>query len=83
MPNYPMYKQKSIPHACCALHNFIRDEDRADTFFTLHGECDMDIPGPRFDIVNAGGRINLRDNSEMVRVRDEIANQLWEDYHRH
>ena len=38
IPNYPLRRQMLIPHACCALHNYIRMEDRADRLFNLYGE---------------------------------------------
>ncbi|GJZ51889.1 ALP1-like protein, partial [Tanacetum coccineum] len=80
IPCYPLRRQMLIPHACCALHNYIRMEDRADNLFTIYGEDYLEVPGECSIIVQEGSDLDLTDNVEMIHVRDSIANDLWDMY---
>lgn len=72
--SYPLRRQMLIPHACCALHNYIRMEDRADTLFNENCELPANIP----NVVHEGFPLDMTDQEEMLRIRDSIADMLWE-----
>ena len=80
IPSYPLRRQKLIPIACCALHNFIRLEDRADRLFTVYGREGLQVP----DEVGLGvvqeGVVDMSQQSQMSAVREAIAQQMWNDY---
>nr|GEW19071.1 protein ALP1-like [Tanacetum cinerariifolium] len=80
IPNYPLRCQMLIPQACCALHNYIRMEDRVDRLFNLYGEDYDEVQTEGSNIVEEGLPLNMTNNDEMVQVRNEIANDLWEKY---
>ncbi|GJT00845.1 RNA-directed DNA polymerase, eukaryota [Tanacetum coccineum] len=80
IPCYPLRRQMLIPHACCALHNYIRMEDRADNLFTIYGEDYLEVPGESSIVVQEGLDLDLTDNVEMLHVRDSIANDLWDKF---
>lgn len=67
-----------IPHACCALHNYIRMEDRADTLFNTYGGENFQELTEGFNVVQEGFPLDMTDQDEMLQVRDSIANMLWE-----
>lgn len=69
-----------IPHACCALHDFIRMEDQADTLFTIYGQDYMEVPGESSNVVQEGYTLDMTNYDEMVQVRQSIANNLWSNY---
>ncbi|XP_023739763.1 protein ALP1-like [Lactuca sativa] len=78
IPNYPLRRQMLIPHACCALHNYIRMEDRADTLFNTYGGENFQELTEGFNVVQEGFPLDMTDQDEMLQVRDSIANMLWE-----
>ena len=80
IPNYPLRRQMLIPHACCALHNYIRMEDRADRLFNLYGEDYDEVSTEGSNIVEEGIPLDISNHDEMVEVRNTIANELWEKY---
>ena len=82
IPNYPLRRQMLIPHACCALHNYIRMEDRADTLFTTHGDEYIQEVQESSQVVQVGFPIDMTSQDEMLQVRDSIADMLWEKYTR-
>ncbi|GJY19462.1 ALP1-like protein [Tanacetum coccineum] len=83
IPNYPLRRQMLIPHACCALHNYIRMEDRVDKLFTMYGEDYLEVASENLNVVEEGIPINMTDNDEMAQVRDYIANSLWDHHMSH
>ena len=80
IPNYPLRHQRLIPQACCALHNFIRMEDRADNLFTIYGEDYLEVPCERSNTVQEGFSLDMTNNDEMLQKRESIANSLWNNY---
>lgn len=83
MPNYPIRKQRRIPIACCAIHNFIRMHSTRDTLFEEYQVPDLEVR----DEESFGGTrefpdINLSQAyiSRMNDVRDDIAGTMWLDY---
>ena len=71
-----------IPHACCALHNYIRMKDRADTLFTTHGDEYIQEVQESSQVVQEMFPIDLTSQYDMLQVRDSIADMLWEKYTR-
>lgn len=45
MSNYPLWRQRSIPIACCVLHNFIRGEAMRDKEFQMENLDVVDQEG--------------------------------------
>ncbi|XP_055961841.1 protein ALP1-like [Mercurialis annua] len=84
IPSYPLRRQKLIPIACCTLHNFIRKEDRADKLFTLYGREGLEVyEEDNLRVVQEGVHIDMSQQSQMSAIRDNIADQLWNDYNNH
>ncbi|XP_071723098.1 uncharacterized protein [Rutidosis leptorrhynchoides] len=81
MPNYSFRRQRLLPIVCCALHNFIRQEDMTDNLFSQYNVEDMPFNNNRNanadeDIIH----LDLSQQIQMVEVRDSIATQMWNDY---
>ncbi|XP_074337379.1 uncharacterized protein LOC141674567 [Apium graveolens] len=76
IPNYPLRRQMLIPHACCALHNFFRMEDRADNLFFIYGQDYLEVPGESSNVVQEGYILDMTNHDKMVQVRESIANNL-------
>ena len=83
IPNYPLRRQMLIPHACCALHNYIRMEDKEDILFTTYGDEDLQDLQKSLQVVQEGFPLDMTGQDEMVQVRDSIADMLWEKYTQH
>ena len=66
IPNYPLRRQMLIPHACCALYNFVRMEDRADNLFTIYGQDYPEVPRESSNIVQEGYPLDMTNHDEMV-----------------
>ena len=69
-----------IPHACCALHTYIRMEDRVDTLFTRYGDENIQNFEESLQVVQEGFPLDMTSQDEMLQVRDSIADMLWEKY---
>lgn len=69
-----------IPHACCALHNYIRMEDKADTLFTTYVDENLQDLEEGLNVVQEGFPLDMTGQDEMIQVRDSIADMLWEKY---
>ncbi|KAM1575948.1 hypothetical protein PS2_032196 [Malus domestica] len=81
MPNYPIRKQRRIPVACCAVHNFIRMQSRNDTLFQQFEDNDVDVVDEESSGANQEGEnMHLNDDNVMNDVRDHIARSMWLDY---
>nr|XP_043639264.1 protein ALP1-like [Erigeron canadensis] len=80
IPNYPLRRQMLIQHACCALHNYIRMEDRADKLFTEYGQDYLEVPRESSNVIQEGFSFDMTDNNEMLQVRASITNALWDKY---
>ncbi|CAN6567870.1 unnamed protein product [Malus baccata var. baccata] len=81
MPNYPIRKQRCIPVACCAVHNFIRMQSRNDTLFQQFEDNDVDVVDEESSGPNQEGEnMHLNDDNVMNDVRDHIAGSMWLDY---
>jgi len=75
---YAFATQVSLVRALCGLHNFIRVTDGEDDFYNL---CDFEPEdSPQNYDVEHGAQVIPREREIAVRMRDEIANQMWIDY---
>nr|XP_034591814.1 protein ALP1-like [Setaria viridis] len=79
IPSFPMHKQSKIIVACMALHNFIRENDMADTAFSMY---DMDENFvPLNEQSNCEGQATNTQGGEedcnMNAFRDELARGLY------
>ncbi|KAI3417308.1 uncharacterized protein J3R85_014582 [Psidium guajava] len=76
MPPFTIRKQARIVIACCALHNYIRDQDKMDRNFSRYG--DLEYPcGPIQEEV--ADDISHEEANEMNMLRKSIANQMARD----
>ncbi len=83
IPNYPLRTQRLIPIACCVLHNFIRQQDKADEIFTQFGKEGMIIEGEEgLGVEQQMVEVDVSQTTQMAKVRDEIATRMWNDYQR-
>ncbi|GAB2285387.1 hypothetical protein Dimus_039701 [Dionaea muscipula] len=83
MPNYPLIRQRQIPIACCAIHNFIRQEHALDRLFA-HYSAEYMIIEDEDESIQTEDVIpfNVSQTAEMGATREAIAVQMWNDYQR-
>ena len=80
MPNYPIRKQRRIPIACCALHNFIRMHTMIDRMFN---ECSVEdlivLDEESTQVRQEVSDIDLSQAniSQMGNIRDDITGAMW------
>ncbi|XP_019184250.1 PREDICTED: uncharacterized protein LOC109179134 [Ipomoea nil] len=79
---YPLIRQRQIPLACCALHNFIRLEDRDDQLGMMYGTQDMvlDDGGSSSGGGNDTIQLDMSQQDQMLQLREDITNALWANY---
>ena len=92
MPNFKPIRQRYVVIVCCALHNFIRMNNRNDELFRTIGESDGEGSATTSF---AGGDIGASTSSAaqrhvvemstaskraMSEVRDNITETMWNDY---
>ena len=82
MPNYPIRRQKLIPIACCTIHNFIKMQQSRDRLFDQYTAQDLIMEEQGFGVEQQGTNVDANQTAEMAQVREAIANQMWESYHR-
>jgi len=78
-PEYNLDIQAKIPAALCTIHNFIWINDADEG----HLPEERNLHDQDHNIFDHGVfvRENLEeDNIEMARLRDQIAQSMWEDY---
>ncbi|KAI8550640.1 hypothetical protein RHMOL_Rhmol01G0214800 [Rhododendron molle] len=88
MPRYSCARQPTIVTACCVVHNWIIERRGRDEFFDGYNEHDWEWNEEETDGNGAGEHvgevepINMsRQNLQLMSIRrDEIAQQLWNDY---
>ncbi|KAG6519032.1 hypothetical protein ZIOFF_022521 [Zingiber officinale] len=84
MPNYPITRQRLIPVACCAVHNFIRRHHAMDNLFMDYSSDDMLMSVVEGDFNDQEPiPIDSSQTAQMGNVRDEIASNMWNDYMEH
>ena len=90
IPKYKQYRQRLVVSACCALHNFIRINNRSDVLFNTWenlGRDDMQTGnnGNSPESSASAERRHVREMSNaskraMVEFRDDITVRMWEEY---
>lgn len=77
MPPFPIRKQVLIVIACCALHNYIRDQDRMDKNFSLYEDPEYPFGPKDVEVVDD----TLQEQTiGMNMLRKNIANKMARDY---
>ncbi|XP_048127282.1 putative nuclease HARBI1 [Rhodamnia argentea] len=76
MPPFKVRKQAYIVIACCALHNYIRDQDRMDRNFSRYGDPEYPC-GPIQEEV--ADDISHEGATEINMLRKSIANKMARD----
>jgi hypothetical protein len=77
-PEYNMNIQAQIPTALCAIHNFIRMHDPEETdemLLETQPSIDSEDSDSQFPVMDM-----MRENTEASMRRDQIAQEMWEDY---
>lgn len=83
MPNYPIRRQRQIPTACCAIHNFIRMEHASDSLFQDYSNEDVVVDEEQgFQTNQEGITVEDTQSAQMAQIRDNIGNMMWENYRR-
>ena len=90
MPKYKQYRQRLVVSACCALHNFIRINNRSDVLFNTWenlGRDDMQTGnnGNSPESSASAERRHVREMSNaskraMGEFRDDITDRMWDEY---
>ena len=90
MAKYKQYRQRLVVSACCALHNFIRINNRRDVLFNTWenlGRDDMQT-GSNGNSLESSASVERRHVREMSNAskramdefRDDITDGIWEEY---
>ena len=77
MLSFTIKKQALIVIACCALHNYIRDQDRMDKNFSLYGDS---VYLFRDREVEVADDTSHEQATEINMLRKSIANKMTRDY---
>ena len=90
MPKYKQYRQHLVVSACCALHNFIRINNRSNVPFNTWenlGRDDMQTRnnGNSPESSASAERRHVREMSNaskkaMGEFWDDITDRMWEEY---
>ncbi|XP_023927197.2 uncharacterized protein LOC112038606 [Quercus suber] len=92
---YKQYRQRLVVFACCALHNFIRINNRRDVMFNTWENLDID----RDDIQTGNNEGSLESSASVERrhvremsdaakramgeFRNDMIDRMWEEYVQH
>ena len=94
MANYKESRQRLVVFACCALHNFIRINNRRDEMFNSWENLDVnrdDVQaennGNSLESSASAERRHVREMSDaakraMGEFRDDVTARMWEEYAR-
>ncbi|XP_030445514.2 uncharacterized protein LOC115668158 [Syzygium oleosum] len=77
MPPFTIKKQALIVIACCALHNYIREEDKMDKNFSHYGDPDYPFGAREVEVADD---TPLEQAAEINMLRKSIANKMARDY---
>ena len=92
MPTFKLHRQRYVVIVCCALHNFIRINNRSDELFSTLGEsvgeqCSTNSEGsgdaePSTSSVTERHVLEMSNASKraMSQFRDNITDNMWDDY---
>ena len=73
MPSFSIQKQSCIVIACCAIHNYIRDQDKMDKNFSQYGDSEYSFGSAQDEVIDD---TSTEENIEINMLRKRIANQL-------
>ncbi|CAH9106807.1 unnamed protein product [Cuscuta europaea] len=73
---YPLRRQVQISIACCALHNFIRMQDRNDRLFMEYEEEDMIFNKATSTHENGSLKFDMSQQQRMHEIQESIANEI-------
>ncbi|KAL0012179.1 hypothetical protein SO802_007287 [Lithocarpus litseifolius] len=91
MANYNQYRQRLVVSACCALHNFIRINNRRDVMFNTWEDLDVDRDDVRTrnneNSLESSASAKMRHVREMSdaakramrEFRDDMTDSMWEE----
>ena len=92
MPNFKPIKQRYMVIVCCALHNFIRMNNRSDELFKIIGESVGEGSATNSE-GNGDARASISSMTQrhvleilsaskraMGQFRDNITDAMWDDY---
>ncbi|KAL3743925.1 hypothetical protein ACJRO7_019087 [Eucalyptus globulus] len=77
MPPFSIRKQAYIVIAWCALHNYIRNQDKMDRNFALYGDPDYPLGSTEDEVVDDASRDEA---AEINMIRKNIANMMARDH---
>ncbi|KAL3715621.1 hypothetical protein ACJRO7_007363 [Eucalyptus globulus] len=77
MPAFAIRKQAHVVIACCAIHNYIRDQDRRDRNFSFYGDPEYSCEPVQDEVV---GDTSTEEEIEMNMLRNNIANKMARDH---
>ncbi|XP_039164588.1 putative nuclease HARBI1 [Eucalyptus grandis] len=77
MPAFAIRKQAHVVIACCAIHNYIRDQDRRDRNFSLYGDPEYSCEPVQDEVV---GDTSTEEEIEMNMLRKNIDNKMAMDH---
>lgn len=81
MTNIPLSRQRQIPIACCAIHNFIQEEHALDTLFAEYSYENMIFQSTlELSHEQEVVQFNVSQKIQMGQVRDQLATQMWNEY---
>jgi len=76
MPPFTIKKQTLLIIACCALHNYIRDQDRMDKNFSRYGDPEYPYGTREVEVVDDTSN---KQTMEINMLRRNIANKMTRD----
>ncbi|KAI3408446.1 uncharacterized protein J3R85_020287 [Psidium guajava] len=76
MPSFAIRKQAFIVIACCAIHNYIRDQDKRDKNFSIYEDSEYPFGPTQDEVTNDAST----EGTEMNMLRKSIANIMAKDH---
>ncbi|XP_030444318.2 uncharacterized protein LOC115666804 [Syzygium oleosum] len=73
MPSFSIQKQSCIVIACCAIHNYIRDQDKMDKNFSQYGDSEYPFGNAQDEVIDD---TSTEEDIEINMLKKRIANQL-------
>ncbi|KAE8655405.1 Detected protein of unknown function [Hibiscus syriacus] len=84
MAPFPLLTQRNITISCFAIHNFIRKEGLSDEFFNEYDQPNVTFQNTNVRVADdedePEGHGSAADREYMTQLRDEIAEQLMQEY---
>ena len=73
MPSFSIQKQSCIVIACCAILNYIHDQDKMDRNFAQYGDSECPFGSAQDEVIDD---TSTEEDMEMNMLRKRTANQL-------